>query len=88
MDETGAEEAFMTTPEGTGTQPMVIVGGGETGGHAAATLRDEGFTGPVVLIGREPGIPFGLAPAHQGVPAVGAGPGGLVCRAGRLVRGP
>ncbi len=52
----------MTTPEGTGTQPMVIVGGGETGGQAAATLRDEGFTGPVVLIGREPGIPFGRPP--------------------------
>jgi 3-phenylpropionate/trans-cinnamate dioxygenase ferredoxin reductase subunit len=52
----------MTTPEGTGTQPMVIVGGGETGGQAAATLRDEGFTGLVVLIGREPGIPFGRPP--------------------------
>jgi 3-phenylpropionate/trans-cinnamate dioxygenase ferredoxin reductase subunit len=52
----------MTTPEGTGTQPMVIVGGGETGGAAAATLRDEGFTGPVVIISREPGIPFGRPP--------------------------
>jgi len=41
---------------------MVIVGGGETGGHAAATLRDEGFTGPVVLVSREPGIPFGRPP--------------------------
>src|SRR5262249_24345066 len=38
------------------------VGGGETGGHAAATLRDEGFTGPVVIISREPGIPFGRPP--------------------------
>jgi 3-phenylpropionate/trans-cinnamate dioxygenase ferredoxin reductase component len=52
----------MSTPEGTGPQPMVIVGGGQTGGHAAATLRDEGFTGPVVIIGREPGIPFGRPP--------------------------
>jgi 3-phenylpropionate/trans-cinnamate dioxygenase ferredoxin reductase component len=52
----------MSTPEGTGTQPMVIVGGGETGGHAAATLRDEGFTGPVVMISREPSIPFGRPP--------------------------
>jgi 3-phenylpropionate/trans-cinnamate dioxygenase ferredoxin reductase component len=52
----------MSTPEGTGAQPMVIVGGGKTGGHAAATLRDEGFTGPVVIIGREPGIPFGRPP--------------------------
>jgi 3-phenylpropionate/trans-cinnamate dioxygenase ferredoxin reductase component len=52
----------MSTPEGTGTRPVVIVGGGETGGHAAATLRDEGFTGPVVIISREPGIPFGRPP--------------------------
>ena len=52
----------MNTPEGTGTKPMVIVGGGKTGGHAAATLRDEGFTGPVVMISREPGIPFGRPP--------------------------
>ena len=52
----------MSTSEGTGTQPMVIIGGGKTGGHAAATLRDEGFTGPVVIIGREPGIPFGRPP--------------------------
>jgi 3-phenylpropionate/trans-cinnamate dioxygenase ferredoxin reductase component len=52
----------MSTAEGTSAQPMVIVGGGETGGNAAATLRVEGFTGPVVIIGREPGIPFGRPP--------------------------
>jgi 3-phenylpropionate/trans-cinnamate dioxygenase ferredoxin reductase subunit len=52
----------MGTPEGTGTKPMVIVGGGETGGNAAAAFRDEGFTGPVVIISREPGIPFGRPP--------------------------
>ena len=50
---------------GTGTKPMVIVGGGKTGGTAAATLRDEGFDGPVVLISREPGIPFGRPPLSK-----------------------
>jgi 3-phenylpropionate/trans-cinnamate dioxygenase ferredoxin reductase component len=50
---------------GTGTRPMVIVGGGKTGGTAAATLRDEGFGGPVVLISREPGIPFGRPPLSK-----------------------
>jgi 3-phenylpropionate/trans-cinnamate dioxygenase ferredoxin reductase component len=50
---------------GTGTKPMVIVGGGKTGGTAAATLRDEGFAGPVVLITREPGIPFGRPPLSK-----------------------
>ena len=52
----------MNASEGTGTRPMVIVGGGVTGGQAAATLRDEGFTGPVVIISGEPGIPFGRPP--------------------------
>jgi 3-phenylpropionate/trans-cinnamate dioxygenase ferredoxin reductase component len=50
---------------GTGAKPMVIVGGGKTGGTAAATLRDEGFEGPVVLLSREPGIPFGRPPLSK-----------------------
>ena len=45
--------------------PIVIVGGGLAGGNAAATLREEGFRGPVVLIGREPGIPFGRPPLSK-----------------------
>jgi NADPH-dependent 2,4-dienoyl-CoA reductase/sulfur reductase-like enzyme len=44
---------------------MVIVGGGETGGTAAATLRDEGFDGPVMLISGEPGIPVGRPPLSK-----------------------
>jgi 3-phenylpropionate/trans-cinnamate dioxygenase ferredoxin reductase subunit len=48
-----------------GGQPMVIVGGGLAGGNAAATLRDEGFQGRVVLIGSEPGIPFGRPPLSK-----------------------
>ena len=51
--------------EGIGTKPMVIVGGGKAGGTAAATLRDEGFGGPVVLISREPEIPFGRPPLSK-----------------------
>ncbi len=44
---------------------MVIIGGGLAGGNAAATLRDEGFPGPVVLISREPGVPFGRPPLSK-----------------------
>ena len=44
---------------------MVIVGGGLTGGNAVATLRDEGFAGPVVLISNEPGVPFGRPPLSK-----------------------
>ena len=50
---------------GTGTRPLVIVGGGKAGGIAAATLRDEGFNGPVVLVSREPGVPFGRPPLSK-----------------------
>jgi 3-phenylpropionate/trans-cinnamate dioxygenase ferredoxin reductase component len=45
--------------------PIVIIGGGLAGGNAAATLRGEGFRGPVVLIGREPGVPFGRPPLSK-----------------------
>jgi 3-phenylpropionate/trans-cinnamate dioxygenase ferredoxin reductase component len=45
--------------------PIVIVGGGVAGGNAAATLREEGFPGPVVLISREPGVPFGRPPLSK-----------------------
>jgi 3-phenylpropionate/trans-cinnamate dioxygenase ferredoxin reductase subunit len=43
----------------------VIIGGGLAGGNAAATLREEGFSGPVVLVGREPGVPFGRPPLSK-----------------------
>jgi 3-phenylpropionate/trans-cinnamate dioxygenase ferredoxin reductase subunit len=45
--------------------PMVIIGGGLAGGNAAVALREEGFPGPVVLISREPGVPFGRPPLSK-----------------------
>ncbi len=45
--------------------PIVIVGGGVAGGNAAVTLREEGFRGRVVIISREPGIPFGRPPLSK-----------------------
>jgi 3-phenylpropionate/trans-cinnamate dioxygenase ferredoxin reductase component len=51
--------------EGTGTKPIVIVGSGLAGGNAAATLRDEGFGGPVVIVSPEPGVPFGRPPLSK-----------------------
>jgi len=51
--------------ERSGREPMVIVGGGIAGGNAAAALRDGGFGGPVVLVGQEPGIPFGRPPLSK-----------------------
>jgi 3-phenylpropionate/trans-cinnamate dioxygenase ferredoxin reductase subunit len=51
--------------ERTPKNPIVIVGGGMTGGNAAATLRDEGYPGPVVLISAEPSFPFGRPPLSK-----------------------
>ncbi|HEX2519207.1 MAG TPA: FAD-dependent oxidoreductase [Castellaniella sp.] len=46
-------------------QTIVIVGAGLTGGNAAVTLREEGWRGRIVLLGREPGIPFGRPPLSK-----------------------
>jgi len=44
---------------------IVIIGAGLAGGNAAVTLREEGFAGRVVLIGQEPGVPFGRPPLSK-----------------------
>jgi 3-phenylpropionate/trans-cinnamate dioxygenase ferredoxin reductase subunit len=51
--------------ERTTKDPIVIIGAGIAGGNAAATLREEGFAGPVVLISQEPGVPFGRPPLSK-----------------------
>jgi 3-phenylpropionate/trans-cinnamate dioxygenase ferredoxin reductase subunit len=53
----------MSSPDDA--NPIVIIGGALTGGNAAATLRDEGFQGRVVLISPEPGVPFGRPPLSK-----------------------
>jgi 3-phenylpropionate/trans-cinnamate dioxygenase ferredoxin reductase subunit len=44
---------------------ILIVGAGICGGNAAATLREEGYRERVVLIGDEPGTPFGRPPLSK-----------------------
>jgi 3-phenylpropionate/trans-cinnamate dioxygenase ferredoxin reductase subunit len=44
---------------------IVIIGAGMCGGNAAVTLREEGYRGRVVLIGDEPGAPFGRPPLSK-----------------------
>src|SRR5258708_16005082 len=49
----------------TGEQIVVIAGTGFAGGNAAVTLREEGWRGRIVLLGAEPGIPFGRPPLSK-----------------------
>jgi 3-phenylpropionate/trans-cinnamate dioxygenase ferredoxin reductase subunit len=52
-------------PRQAGRDPIVVLGGGLAGGNAAATLRDEGFRGQVIVISQEPGVPFGRPPLSK-----------------------
>jgi 3-phenylpropionate/trans-cinnamate dioxygenase ferredoxin reductase subunit len=45
---------------------IVIVGASLTGGTAAATLRDEGFDGRIVLVGAEAELPYERPPLSKG----------------------
>ena len=45
---------------------FVIVGGGLAGAKAAETLRAEGFTGDIVLLGQEPERPYERPPLSKG----------------------
>jgi 3-phenylpropionate/trans-cinnamate dioxygenase ferredoxin reductase subunit len=47
--------------------PFVIVGSGQAGGWAAKTLRQEGHTAPIVMIGDEPHPPYERPPLSKAV---------------------
>jgi len=49
----------------TEQDPFVIIGGGLAGAKAAETLRDEGFDGPVVLLGDESEVPYERPPLSK-----------------------
>lgn len=44
---------------------IVVIGAGQGGFQAAASLRQEGFTGTVTLIGDEPGLPYQRPPLSK-----------------------
>ena len=47
------------------TDGMVIVGAGECGTRAAFALREQGWGGPVTLIGTETGLPYERPPLSK-----------------------
>ena len=58
-------QAGATHADTTRDQVVVILGAGLAGGNAAVTLREEGWRGRIVLVGAEPGIPFGRPPLSK-----------------------
>ena len=56
------------------TEPIVIVGAGQAGGWAAKTLRSEGFTGRIMLVGDEAHPPHERPPLSKAVLAGAATP--------------
>lgn len=46
---------------------LIIVGAGHAGGRAALTLREEGYTGRLILIGDEAHLPYERPPLSKGL---------------------
>lgn len=44
---------------------MVIIGAGEAGARAGSSLREQGYTGPVTLVGDEAHGPYERPPLSQ-----------------------
>lgn len=44
---------------------IVIIGAGQGGFQAAASLRQEGFEGKIILIGAEDGLPYQRPPLSK-----------------------
>ncbi|MYW92583.1 FAD-dependent oxidoreductase [Amycolatopsis rubida] len=62
------------------TETVLVVGSGQSGFQAAASLRDKGFAGRVILIGDEPGVPYQRPPLSKAYLAGSAGVEQLVLR--------
>ena len=55
----------MTGAGRAGRPAIVIVGAGDCGTRAAFTLREDGWDGPVILVGSEPALPYERPPLSK-----------------------
>ncbi|ODU07471.1 MAG: pyridine nucleotide-disulfide oxidoreductase [Pseudonocardia sp. SCN 72-86] len=63
---------------------VVVVGAGQAGVQTADSLRAGGYTGPVVLLGDEPGLPYQRPPLSKDFIAAGGDPRPLPLRGERF----
>jgi len=56
---------------------VAIIGTGQAGYQTAASLRDEGFAGRIVMIGDEPVLPYNRPPLSKSYLAGDSGLGDL-----------
>src|ERR1700761_2606503 len=47
------------------SERIVIIGAGQSGAQAVATLRGEGFPGPITMVGDEPFAPYQRPPLSK-----------------------
>jgi 3-phenylpropionate/trans-cinnamate dioxygenase ferredoxin reductase subunit len=57
----------LTAVEESFDAPAVVVGGGLSGSRTCTELRKQGFAGPVMLLGDEPGLPYDRPPLSKAV---------------------
>ncbi|MFF2011350.1 NAD(P)/FAD-dependent oxidoreductase [Streptomyces sp. NPDC058195] len=62
-----SEQQQSEQPDGRTGRRVVIVGAGMAGVQTAVALREQGFTGPVTLIGAEPHQPYDRPPLSKAV---------------------
>jgi 3-phenylpropionate/trans-cinnamate dioxygenase ferredoxin reductase subunit len=62
------------------TEPVVVIGGGQAGLQAAASLRDNGYSGPMTLLAGEGTLPYQRPPLSKGYLAGQDGDGDLPLR--------
>ncbi|MGW3087899.1 NAD(P)/FAD-dependent oxidoreductase [Streptomyces sp. NPDC001108] len=62
-----SEQQQSEQPDGRAGRRVVVVGAGMAGVQTAVALREQGFTGPVVLIGAEPHQPYDRPPLSKAV---------------------
>lgn len=69
-----AEHATITPGQNASPAPIVVVGAGHAGVQLAASLRQEGYAGTIVLISSDPHLPYQRPPLSKAFMKSGAEP--------------